>query len=367
MPQGVLLPVIWGLICMCLTLKYNGKFSKPLYLYLLFYFFSAVSCWYFEGQTIRETFTGADSLQFFPVVVYFILLKNRCDLTGILKSINIAYILFTVCFIIQLAALPKPLFHLATNYCEIGRFTMSGQSIAYLSMFHFYNKYLLKTEKKYLVYMIPAVLTMFVAGFRTQMAVSFLCFLLMTYQIQKKSSLKYYIVLAAIAAILLQIPIVQNQINNMFERQASGASYENEDYIRIVQYEYFTKHHFKSWIEYFLGSGIPNPGTKYGEPFYYIDPLVGPYNGWRDWGIIGLSWVIGIPAVLCLLLPAINLSWKIKNNDFLFIRYYYVFVILSGFTTVEFYRYGSFFLHGLLFYMYEKISDTEEIYHYQTK
>ena len=144
----------------------------------------------------------------------------------------------------------------------------------------------------------------------------------------------------------LPTSVVQNSINNMMKRQEAGATFANEDYIRVIQFNYFTKEHFKSPVEYVFGSGIPNPRTKYGQPFYTVDPALGPYNGWHDWGIVGLSWMIGIPAVLALLFPVLRIIRKKCDDKILFLKFFYIFLLLSSFTTVEFYRVGSFFSTG---------------------
>mgnify|MGYP000067935445 FL=1 len=156
-----------------------------------------------------------------------------------------------------------------------------------------------------------------------------------------------------VIGVLYQTSVVQNSINNMMKRQEAGDTFANEDYIRVIQFNYFTKEHFKSPVEYILGSGIPNPRTKYGQPFYTVDPTLGPYNGWQDWGIVGLSWMIGIPAVLALLFPVFRIIRRKCDDKILFLKFFYIFLLLSSFTTIEFYRVGSFFFHGLLFYLYE--------------
>lgn len=48
----------------------------------------------------------------------------------------IAYIIFLCCFTIQLIY-PDKIFNLATDYMDIGRFTMYGQLIAYICLFYF--------------------------------------------------------------------------------------------------------------------------------------------------------------------------------------------------------------------------------------
>ena len=152
------------------------------------------------------------------------------------------------------------------------------------------------------------------AGFRTQLAAIVLLLAVMTSLIKKTSTAKYIIIFAILAVILYQIPLVQNSLGNMMERQAEGASFNNKDYIRLVQFDYFTQHHFKSYLEYFFGSGVPNPRSSYGAPFYNVDTYIGPYNGWRDWGLVGLSWIIGLPTVIFLLVPVFRIIFS-KCNE----------------------------------------------------
>lgn len=150
------------------------------------------------------------------------------------------------------------------------------------------------------------------------MAAILLALGLFTYSVKKIASVKYMLLFLIVIGVLSQTSVVQNSINNMMKRQEAGATFANEDYIRVIQFNYFTKEHFKSPVEYVFGSGIPNPRTKYGQPFYTVDPALGPYNGWQDWGIVGLSWMIGIPAVLALLFPVLRIIRRNATTTFSF-------------------------------------------------
>ena len=352
--QFVLLPVVFALYYMIKTIleRRPGMFKKYLIIYFIFFIISAFSCMHFEDQSLSKTFTAVACLQLFPVISYFIFLSGKYTIKEIEKALAIAYVIFLCCFTIQLIY-PDKIFNLATDYMDIGRFTMYGQLIAYICLFYFYGKYLFSGKTKYLLYILPAFFVLFIAGFRTQMAAILLALGLFTYSVKKIASVKYMLLFLIVIGVLSQTSVVQNSINNMMKRQEAGATFANEDYIRVIQFNYFTKEHFKSPVEYVFGSGIPNPRTKYGQPFYTVDPALGPYNGWQDWGIVGLSWMIGIPAVLALLFPVLRIIRRKCDDNILFLKFFYIFLLLSSFTTVEFYRVGSFFFHGLLFYLYE--------------
>lgn len=353
--QFALFPVLLSFIFMFRTfiLRIPGKFKKELFIYLFFFLCSSISCLIFEKQSLSFTFTSADCILYFTILSYYVFVSGKYKLETMEKALVIGNFLFLCCFLLQFLAMPKPIFNLATDYLEIGRFTMMGQLIAYFSLFYYYNKYLFEKKSVYLYLCVPSLLVMLEAGFRTQLAAIVLLLAVMTSMIKKTATAKYIIIFAILAVVLYQIPLVQNSVNNMLERQAEGASFDNKDYIRLVQFDYFTQHHFKSNIEYIFGSGVPNPRSVYGAPFYTVDPTIGPYNGWRDWGLVGLSWIIGLITVIFLLVPVLRIIFSRCNEKMIYFKFFYIFLLLCSFTTVEFFRVGSFFFHGFVYYFYE--------------
>ena len=354
-PHFALFPVILSFLftLRVLVLKIPGKFKKELVIYILFYLASAVSCLVYEKQALSFTFSAADSILYYSVLSYFVFISGKYGLKTMERALFIGNCLFLCCFFVQLVAMPNVVFCLATDYTEIGRFTMMGQLIAYFFLFYCYSKYLFEKKNKYLYLCVPSLLVMLEAGFRTQLATIVLLLAVMTSLIKKTATAKYVIIFSILAVILYQVPLVQNSIGNMLERQAEGATFQNKDYIRLVQFEYFTQHHFKSPVEYVFGSGVPNPRSIYGAPFYTVDPTIGPYNGWRDWGLVGLSWITGLFTVICLLIPVIRIIFTKCDSRMLYFKFFYLFLLCSSFTTVEFFRTGSFFFHGFIFYFYE--------------
>lgn len=343
--QFALFPILLSFVLIFRTFIFRipGKFKRELFIYLLFFLCSSISCLIYEKQSLSVTFSSADCLLYFTIMSYYVFVSGKYKLKAMEKALAIGNIIFLSCFLLQFLAMPKQIFNLATDYLEIGRFTMMGQMITYFSLFYYYNKYLFEKKTLYLFLSIPSLLVMLEAGFRTQLAAIVLLLAVMTSLIKKTSTAKYIIIFAILAVILYQIPLVQNSLGNMMERQAEGASFNNKDYIRLVQFDYFTQHHFKSYLEYFFGSGVPNPRSSYGAPFYNVDTYIGPYNGWRDWGLVGLSWIIGLPTVIFLLVPVFRIIFSKCHENMIYIKFFYIFLLLCSFTTVEFFRVGSFF------------------------
>ena len=167
-PQFVLLPVILALFYMIKAIleRQSGMFKKHLIIYFIFFIISGFSSLYYEQQSLLKTFSSIACLQFFTILSYFVFLSGKYSIKDIEKAMVIAYIIFLCCFTIQLIY-PDKIFNLATDYMDIGRFTMYGQLIAYICLFYFYGKYLFSGKTKYLLYILPAFFVLFIAGFRT--------------------------------------------------------------------------------------------------------------------------------------------------------------------------------------------------------
>lgn len=137
-PQFVLLPVILALFYMMKTIleRQSGMFKKHLIAYFIFFIISGFSSLYYEQQSLFKTFSSIACLQFFTILSYFVFLSGKYSIKDIEKAMVIAYVIFLCCFTIQLIS-PDEIFNLATDYMDIGRFTMYGQLIAYICLFYF--------------------------------------------------------------------------------------------------------------------------------------------------------------------------------------------------------------------------------------
>ena len=173
----------------------------------------------------------------------------------------IAYIIFLCCFTIQLIY-PDKIFNLATDYMDIGRFTMYGQLIAYICLFYFLREIFIFRQDQIPIIHTACVLRPFIAGFRTQMAAILLALGLFTYSVKKIASVKYMFLFLIVIGVLSQTSVVQNSINNMMKRQEAGATFANEDYIRVIQFNYFTKRAFQIPRRICIRKRNPHPQNK---------------------------------------------------------------------------------------------------------
>jgi hypothetical protein len=151
--------------------------------------------------------------------------------------------------------------------------------------------------------------------------------------------------------ILLQLPVVQEQIEGMFNRQDSGATLDNKDYIRVVQWDFYMNgHFFKNGWEQFFGAGVPYLKNGYGHYMYEeLTPLGLLYV---DWGLIGQAWVLGILTVVGYILLSLKACFMKVASERVYIRLWYIFLLIS-ITNGEFTRDGNFLIHAYVIYMAE--------------
>lgn len=76
---------------------------------------------------------------------------------------------------------------------------------------------------------------------------------------------------------------------------------------------------------------------------------------WMDWGILGLSWMIGIPAVLAMLFYCYKV-FKIRANlSYYYLPVWFFYLLFSSITTAEFFRQGNFVIQAVCLYLAERV------------
>ncbi len=350
------------------TFNTAAYFKKVMLFFMFFLICSIISCFYYEKQSFWLTFTNLDFIVFFPFLSYFYMIEKRrrpFSIEDIEWCIRILYFIIFLLFIIQYVLLPYKIINLATFIEGEKRFTIYGQIITLVAYFYYLNKYLVTKRNKYLLFLFPEILIVFIQGFRSYIVALILVSILFIVKVRGlRKVVSIVLITSVLSLFIVQIPIVNNAISNMLNRQVD-ANFSNEDYIRVRQFEYFTTEHFKSPVEYIFGSGFSNPRSEYGKKMSYLKSQTdvnqtGPIGGWRDWGLVGLSWIIGVPCLLCILFCIFKILRGKIPKQYLYLKYFYLFILLTSITSVEFYRWGSVFIHGVLFYLFELIVKNKE-------
>ena len=214
-----------------------------------------------------------------------------------------------------------------------------------------YNK---RLKWQYLAMVIMGLFCMILTAYRqllVSFALTFCLYLFIKYKgISKKM---FFTILGGLFLVLIlwQLPVVQEQIGGIFNRQDSGATLDNKDYIRVVQWEFYMNgHFFKNGWEQFFGAGLPYFGNCYGH--YMNDELAPLGLLYVDWGLVGQAWVLGVLTVVGYILLSLKACFMKVASERVYIRLWYIFLLISV-TNGEFTRDGNFLIHAYVIYMAE--------------
>ena len=357
--QGYHYIVAYGLLSL-LLLSNNIVFSykKYIYYYSLFLFLSCVYSQIYNGQFLLKTIGFCGS--YLGILFSFYLLNKKLTSKQILDSLIFLSLVYCIGYIVQWVVYPFPIFEVANNEgksLEYYRIRVSGSLCAYVLFFYGLNKYLQERRLKYIIYSIMSFLPIIIMGFRTLTTLAVVMAFILVGFVKRKitKTIGYLCVFGILAFFVSQVEVVQNKIAEMQDRQESDQTFDNPDYIRWIEYDYFTKEFFAKPGEQFFGGGVPAGDTKYSR-LLATDEGRGLY--WVDLGMIGLTWIIGLPAVLLLIIIYLLCAWRCKSPDIQFVRFTLLLLVVGSLvTTMELFRQGNILLVSFLLcyeYKYNK-------------
>ena len=335
----------------CIKYKGDVPYKKAIIFYAIFVLCSCVYSAIFNHQYLIRLI--GRTYEYFGILFVFTIAAYKPSISQLGKVIKILSIIFCLCYLVQWVIYPINIFRGSLDELNIGsdifRMRMSGSICAYCLYFYGINRFVQYHKKKDLLYSFLGFLPIIIMGFRSLSTLTLVFTFIMIPFITRKFS---KIILAFIFGIILvfaisQLDIVQSKIDEMIERQESGQTFDNEDYIRFVEYEYFTEVIFTKPEERLLGGGNPiDESTSY----YKImsDAAERLHFYWQDLGIIGLSFIIGIPAVILLVWIILKCIIQCKSPHLQYIRFTLLTVLLGSiFTSMELYRTANLLIMSL--------------------
>lgn len=343
---GVMLPFVF------LEIGKKALFKRDILFMLLGLVLNMIACQYFRDQSIFATFRA--SANFIYLFFYFVLRYINPSIKETEKAILILIVLFCIAYIVQYIVYPTVIFRgAAVEYSEDIRIRLAGGGLSSLGFFMGLNKYLEGKDKKYLFLIFLSIIPIFLMGFRTMLGAlaifSFILFIRM-YGFSWKLFL-YGVLGIVIVVVLLQIPIFADKLNSMLERQETD-NFSNSDYVRVVNFQYYTQQHFKTVWEYLLGSGMPFEKTS----AYARSMLRLQERGifYVDFGLLGLSWILGVIPVLFMVIYSVRAFLLKVKSQYYYLGIWFIYLVGISFTTVEFYREGNFVIQALVLFLVEK-------------
>jgi hypothetical protein len=334
----------------------ESVFKPYIIVVLIGLFFNMISCYYFREQSIFDSFKA--SVIFYYIMFYFMLRIINSSIDQMESSLFILVIILCGCYIVQYLIYPRVIFSGAEEeYFDDVRIRLVGQSFSSLGYFFGLNNLLIgkrKISNLFLTLLCFGVILLM--GFRTMSAgILFFTFILLI-RVYGFSWKNFAIGLLSVGIFIaiIQLPVFADKINYMLQKQETQ-NLSNPNYIRVIQFQYFTQYHFHNILEYILGSGIPFEGTNYSK---YMSSLNNEGIFAEDWGLLGLSWLIGIIPVTFMIFYSIKAFILKVDKQYYYIGIWFLYLVTTSITTAEFFRPGNFVVQAIALYMVERLYQT---------
>ena len=343
--------------------SYRGglPFNRILICLAIFLFINFLSCKYFRGQSLLETFRA--SVSFYNLALFWFFYRWKLNVAGWEKTLWWICLVFGICYVIQYIAFPTVIFggQIRTG-SEEQRMAIYGQGLASLSFLFGINKYMITQNKKYIAIILLGLFALIGCGYRTMLLalVVSTVILLVRLGVNKKQLFSFLFLCVILALFISNSTFFQAQIQNMTNRSEDLEATGFENDIRYINIMYHYTDYFKSPLEMFFGSGCPFETSQYG--IYSSDILVQYYHFYyADWGLIGLSWIIGIPAVLIMIYYSLKMFLTKVPRQYLYVGVYFFNIVISSITTHEFYIHMNFVVQAILLCIFAKILSENKI------
>jgi hypothetical protein len=318
-------------------------FSKPILFFACALVLSSFSGLYYHGQ--NPILTLLASRYFLYFIVYFILVMMGVKKERLIKLIILLAIGYMIVFSLQLLLFPTEIVPLGrTDQFDRGflRLRLEGVGFVTLSGFYCLNQFLVdKTKLKHLLFFLLCFFFIFILGFRTLLATFLISSVVLVFFLEKSiirriTSLSFVVV---VALVLSQLAAVQEYIAAMNEYTDQQINM-GESYIRLLTYDFLFNKVNAGWGSLIFGNGRAFEGTQYGS----LVLGYGAKNGYiaADLGLIGFSFYYGITSTLAFIYIFAKAIFKRLPKDSIYLNVYFLYLIISSFTTAEIFRAGIF-------------------------
>ncbi len=345
------------------SIKLNES-NKIVRLPLIFTVFVCVNiffCWLNRGQSIHDSIGNVEYRYYVYFLLFYLLYRSRITIQECETTIYILYFLFSLAYILEyFVFFPKPVICPIYFEEEEHRMRLLGQAIGFLGYFYCLNKFLTKKENRILNIsgILLGNIVVFTLGFRSVLVAFIIGSLYLIYKVnnQFKKTIFTSIGLLSILMFIIDTEYGHEIIEHMLDRQQFD-TYANEDYIRVLELNYYMTDHFVSVTDFIFGSGIPSGNSHYCIEMLKLaninefGEVTTSVTQWRDWGILGFSWILGLPAAFVLLYFVFYMIFAKTDREHIYLSATYLVFILTCITTMELYRHGAFAIHAMAFYL----------------
>ena len=338
--------------------KVKTPFDFALSVVLVGLILSGISSSYYENSNPLYVYFA---YQFILALYFYIILVNKdTQVKHVEKALTYLSLALCVFYIVQYIAFQRGIVltdMFADGYdAEAGdlvRFRAVGSALAAWAYFYGLNGVLVSQKKSFLkvLLLVLGLAVILLMSFRTMVAGLMLCTLVMVIKVNglKSGLFKYLFLLFVAIVVAYNVPTVQKKIDYMIEKQQGDQTLANDDYIRWINFYYHLDENTKDDVEYYLGVGLN--ADKNSSLCIKEDILMKQHLSWVDWGLIGLSWQVGLLTVLGMLLYSFKVIKFRFEPEQVCISVFFLYLVLISITTLEFARTGNFVVQALVLYL----------------
>ena len=338
--------------------KVKTPFDFALSVVLVGLILSGISSSYYENSNPLYVYFA---YQFILALYFYIILVNKdTQVKHVEKALTYLSLALCVFYIVQYIAFQRGIVltdMFADGYdAEAGdlvRFRAVGSALAAWAYFYGLNGVLVSQKKSFLkvLLLVLGLAVILLMSFRTMVAGLMLCTLVMVIKVNglKSGLFKYLFLLFVAIVVAYNVPTVQKKIDYMIEKQQGDQTFANDEYIRWINFYYHLDENTKDDVEYYLGVGLN--ADKNSSLCIKEDNLMEQHLSWVDWGLIGLSWQVGLLTVLGMLLYSFKVIKFRFEPEQVCISVFFLYLVLISITTLEFARTGNFVVQALVLYL----------------
>ena len=359
--------------------KMNFLGSKLFVFYFAFAMLNIFTCYFFRGQRPEVSLAAWSTLL---LVFYYLVFRTWNFSVRVWEEVvEYMFIILLILYVLKYTFMDWEFLQLDTSDEYLKKETrVRIYSDAFLELGYLYclNKYLVFKRPKYLIMAILGFFFIFLQGFRMLIAMGVIVSLLMVLRVYKKSLSSLSIATISIISFIvlaLQLPIVQNKIDELTHRNETQ-NFQNEDYSRLYDIQFTYSSFFIDKAEMIFGAGMtyfydlkkPRKNVEYfSEYSRYRTRLATEFHYYPvDLGFWGLSWEAGIPfTIIAILLFLYLLKVKVPN-DYYYLSLYGLYMVMSGITHAQGYYQCNLICLAVVYTIIEKANKSYKRYNYDS-
>lgn len=336
---------------------------------------NCISCFIFRHQPLWVTF-----FHWSPIFLLYLYYPFRTLNFSVKTWESILFTLFCIEMVVEIIQNLFPdalLFQMTSGNVKFlfeRRVRVYGCSILYIGQLFVLNKGLINRNGswRYWLLYITSFCLMILSGFRIVLFASVVSSFIMVLRIKKMKIRTTIVIIISVLCLygVTQTNFFQSHLSEIVERQENTSFYDNDN-VRMVTLEYYLNNYFVNPYEWLFGSGmvkrIVDSGagpddivktnlyeSKYSRDVsmtsarYHIYPV--------DWGLLGLSWEAGVPAILILIVLQFYLMFHKLDNKYLYISSWGLFALIISAFGGSYYSSPNLLYTAILLVIFNEVS-----------